>query len=97
MVLLVALLDVGEAIGFSSFTVLTYYAITNASALTLARRERRWPRPVAAVGLAGCVLVAASLPARTVLAGLGVLALGLVAFGISRLPRRSRRRPRTAR
>jgi len=86
--LLVALLDVGEAIGFSSFTVLTYYAITNASALTLSRRERRWPRPLAALGLAGCVLVAASLPLKTVLSGLGVLSLGLVTFGISRAIRR---------
>jgi APA family basic amino acid/polyamine antiporter len=79
---------VGEAIGFSSFTVLTYYAITNASALTLSRHERRWPRPVAALGLAGCVLVAASLPATTVLSGLAVLALGLLASGISRVLRR---------
>jgi hypothetical protein len=34
------------------------------------------------------VLVAASLPTRTVLSGLGVLSLGLVAFGISRGSRR---------
>ncbi len=92
VVLLVALLDVGEAIGFSSFTVLTYYAIANASALTLSRRERRWPRLVAALGLAGCVLVAASLPARTMLSGLGVLSLGLVTFGISRAIRRRNQR-----
>jgi APA family basic amino acid/polyamine antiporter len=88
--ILVAVLDTGEAIGFSSFTVLTYYAITNASALTLARHERRWPRPVAALGLAGCVAVAASLPARTVLAGLIVLTAGLVTFGISRAIRLGR-------
>jgi APA family basic amino acid/polyamine antiporter len=88
VVLLVALLDLGDAIGFSSFTVLTYYAIANAAALTLSPGERRWPRPVAALGLAGCVLVAASLPARTVLSGLGVLSVGLVAFGISRGRRR---------
>ena len=88
VVLLVALLDVGDAIGFSSFTVLSYYAVANASALTLSPRERRWPRPVAAAGLAGCVLVAASLPARTVLSGLGVLSLGLLTFGIARAFRR---------
>jgi len=88
VVLLVALLDVGEAIGFSSFTVLAYYAIANASALTLSRQERRWPWPLAALGLAGCVLVAASLPARTVLSGLAVLLLGLVAFAITRSLRR---------
>src|SRR5665213_3068925 len=36
--------DVRGAIGFSSFTVLAYYAIANASALTLKPFERRWPR-----------------------------------------------------
>ena len=86
--LLVALLDLSEAIGFSSFTVLTYYAITNASALTLARKERRWPRALAALGLVGCVLVAISLPTGAVLSGSGVLALGVVAFGMSRARRR---------
>jgi APA family basic amino acid/polyamine antiporter len=84
VVLLVAFLDVGEAIGFSSFTVLAYYAIANAAALTLPREQRRWPRPIAALGLGGCVLVAASLPARTVLSGLGVLSLGLAGLGIAR-------------
>ena len=95
VVVLVALLNVGAAIGFSSFTVLAYYAITNASALTLSRRQRRWPGPVAAVGLAGCVLVAASLPAATVWSGLGVLSLGLMTFGLTRAIRR--RTPRPAR
>lgn len=88
VVLLVAVLDVGEAIGFSSFTVLAYYAIANASALTLSRHERRWPRSLAALGLGGCVLVAASLPARTVSSGLAVLLLGLVTFVITRSIRR---------
>jgi APA family basic amino acid/polyamine antiporter len=88
VILLVALLDVGEAIGFSSFTVLSYYAVTNASALTLSRRERRWPRALAALGLAGCLLVAGSLPTATVLSGVGVLALGVVTFAISRAVRR---------
>jgi APA family basic amino acid/polyamine antiporter len=78
-VLLVSLLDLRDAIGFSSFTVLTYYAVANAAALTLSRAERRWPRPLAALGLLGCVLVAANLPARSVLAGAVVLATGLAA------------------
>jgi APA family basic amino acid/polyamine antiporter len=82
---LVALLDVGEAIGFSSFTVLAYYAVTNASALTLARHERRWPRALAAFGLAGCVLVAANLPSKSALGGVAALASGLAVFAIKRL------------
>lgn len=84
VVSLVALLDAGQAIGFSAFTVLGYYAITNAAALTLSRRERRWPRALAALGLAGCVLVAVSLPVPSVVSGLAVLSLGLAVFGVSR-------------
>jgi APA family basic amino acid/polyamine antiporter len=49
--------DLRGAIGFSSFAVLVYYAIANAAALTLGRG-----RAVPAVGLAGCLLVAGSLP-----------------------------------
>jgi APA family basic amino acid/polyamine antiporter len=88
VVALVAVLDAGQAIGFSSFTVLGYYAVTNAAALTLSRRERRWPRVLAALGLAGCVLVAVSLPTTTVITGLAVLSLGLVTFAVARAVRR---------
>ena len=35
--------DVRGAIGFSSFAVLFYYAVANASAFTLPADERRWP------------------------------------------------------
>ena len=48
--------DVRGAIGFSSFGVLLYYAIANASAMTLSRVERRPPFIVCAVGLVGCVV-----------------------------------------
>jgi len=81
---LVARLDVGAAIGFSSFTVLGYYAVTNAAALTLSAAERRWPRPLAALGFAGCVLVALNLPRAAVIGGAIVLGAGLAAFGIRR-------------
>ena len=57
-----ALSDIRSAIGFSSFAVLTYYAITNACALTLTARERKWPRWLAICGLAGCAALALSLP-----------------------------------
>jgi APA family basic amino acid/polyamine antiporter len=85
VVALVALADVRGAIGFSSVTVLVYYAIANASALTLPGRGRG----VAVVGLVGCLLLALSLPWRSVVAGLGVLAAGALWFGVRRrlLPR----------
>jgi len=73
---LVLTLDLGQAIGFSAMTVLTYYALTNASALRLADHERRWPRAVPLAGLVGCVVLAIALPPATVAAGVVVLAIG---------------------
>ena len=81
-IVVVAIADVRNAIGFSSFAVLVYYAIANASALTLAAHERRWPRALAGVGLAGCALVAVSLPPQTVLAGVAVLGAGIVIYAL---------------
>jgi APA family basic amino acid/polyamine antiporter len=72
--------DLRGAIGFSSTLVLVYYAVANAAAWTLGPGERRWPRWVAGAGLAGCLLLAASLPAASVLAGAAVLAAGAAAW-----------------
>ncbi len=74
-----AVVDVRGAIGFSSFAVLLYYAIANASAWTLGARV------VPAVGLAGCLLLAFSLPLSSVLVGAGVVLVGAVAYGVRRL------------
>src|SRR5690606_36233862 len=57
------------ALSFSAFTVLLYYAVTNAAALRLRREERRWPRSLAWSGLVSCLLLAASLPWRTIVLG----------------------------
>lgn len=76
-----ALADVRWAIGFSSFAVLVYYAIANASAWTLGRRL------IPVVGLAGCLLLAVCLPPGSVLAGSAVLAAGAVIYPIARRPR----------
>ncbi|WP_306314670.1 APC family permease [Streptomyces hydrogenans] len=72
--------DVRGAIGFSSFGVLAYYGIANASAWTLGPRHRA----LAVLGLAGCATLAAALPLGSVLAGAGVLAAGVVAYAVSR-------------
>jgi len=85
VVAIVAVADVRGAIGFSSLGVLIYYAIANASAWTLPGPVRRWLRPVAALGLAGCLLLAATLPITSVLAGVGVLLIGLAARAGRRL------------
>jgi basic amino acid/polyamine antiporter, APA family len=76
--------DVRDAIGFSSFAVLTYYAIANAAARTLAEDERRWPRALAGFGILGCLALALTLPLPSVLGGAGVLALGAGVYGVRR-------------
>ena len=76
VVILVAVLELRSAIGISGVAVLSYYAITNAAALRLAAHERRWPRPVAVLGLVGCLVLIASLPPRAIATGVLTLALG---------------------
>jgi APA family basic amino acid/polyamine antiporter len=84
---LVALADLRHAIGFSSVTVLVYYAITNASALTLGREPgRRLPvQSLAVVGLVGCVALSVTLPPASVLTGFAVLAVGAAWFAARRV------------
>jgi APA family basic amino acid/polyamine antiporter len=79
---LAATTDIRGAIGFSSFAVLSYYAVTNASAWTLTREEGRPPRLVPVVGLAGCVIIAFALPLASILSGLAILAVGAAAYGL---------------
>ncbi|MFD0269393.1 APC family permease [Streptomyces sp. NPDC127106] len=79
---LAATADVRGAIGFSSFGVLAYYAVANASAWTLTPDEGRPPRIVPVLGLAGCLVLAFALPASSVVSGAAVLAAGAAAFGI---------------
>ncbi|ANP48840.1 APA family basic amino acid/polyamine antiporter [Streptomyces griseochromogenes] len=79
---LAATVDVRGAIGFSSFGVLAYYAVANASAWTLSPALSA--RLVPAVGLLGCATLAFALPAVSVAAGAGVLAVGVLAYGVRR-------------
>jgi APA family basic amino acid/polyamine antiporter len=76
---LVLLTDLRGAIGFSSFGVLTYYAIANAAAFTQRGAERRWPRALNVAGLAGCVALVATLPLASVVAGVAMFAVGIAA------------------
>jgi len=77
VIALTATLDLRGAIGFSGVTILTYYAITNAACLSLPRQQRRWPRSICVLGLAGCLALAVMLPAASVVAGTGVLLAGI--------------------
>ena len=82
--LVAATADVRAAIGFSSFAVLVYYAVANASAWTLTSAEGRPPRVVPVAGLAGCLVLAGALPLRSVLAGVAVLTAGALLYAMHR-------------
>ncbi|MEE1769974.1 APC family permease [Streptomyces sp. JV185] len=85
-----ATVDVRGAIGFSSFGVLAYYAIANASAWTLRAAEGRPARIIPAIGLAGCLVLAFALPLPSVITGAAVLVVGAAAYGICRATARQR-------
>ena len=73
---IVVVADLRGAIGFSSFAVLTYYALANASAWTLPAAQRRWPRWLAGAGVVGCATLAITLPGVAVIGGLTIFVLG---------------------
>ncbi|MFJ5271310.1 APC family permease [Streptomyces sp. NPDC088358] len=77
---LAATVDVRGAIGFSSFGVLAYYAVANASAWTL--RPTPAARFVPVVGFIGCVTLAFALPWVSVIVGAAVLGAGAAAYGV---------------
>lgn len=75
---LIVLVDLRGAIGFSSFGVLLYYAIANAAAYTQDPEDRLYPRALQVVGVAACLLLMATLPWTSVVGGLIVLSAGVV-------------------
>jgi APA family basic amino acid/polyamine antiporter len=83
VMVMAATVDLRGAIGFSSFGVLTYYAIANASAWTLTRAENRPPRAIPVIGLLGCTLLAFALPLAAVVSGAVVVLLGAAIYPIS--------------
>jgi APA family basic amino acid/polyamine antiporter len=80
--LLVLTVDLRGAIGFSSFGVLLYYFVANASAFTQDRAHRRFPRGLQVLGAIGCLLLVATLPWPSVAAGAGVFAVGAAYRGV---------------
>ena len=70
--------DLREVIGFSSFGVLIYYSIANASAVTQPSNERRWPRWLNLLGVLGCLVLVGTLPWQSAVVGLIMFAIGLV-------------------
>lgn len=76
---LVLTTDLRGVIGFSSFGVLLYYAIANAAAFTQPAEQRRWPRFVNVLGLAGCLVLAVSLPLTSAVTCAVLLGLAMAA------------------
>jgi APA family basic amino acid/polyamine antiporter len=78
---LVATADLRAVIGFSSFGVLLYYLIANVSAFTQVGVDRSVPRGLQVLGAIGCLLLVATLPARSIAIGSVVLLIGIAYRG----------------
>ncbi len=77
VVAIVLVADLRGAIGFSSFGVLLYYLIANIAAFRQRGAARRYPRPLQAVGAAGCLVLVAALPPSASLIGIAVVVIGV--------------------
>jgi APA family basic amino acid/polyamine antiporter len=75
---LVLTVDLRGAIGFSSFGVLLYYSVANLAAFTQPRERRRWPRALQILGGIGCLVLVATLPWPSIVAGVALVAVGVV-------------------
>ncbi len=69
--------DLRGAIGFSSFGVLLYYLIANASAFRQDASVRRYPRALQVIGALGCLVLVNTLPVLSAAIGTGVVLLGV--------------------
>lgn len=76
VIVLLLTADVMTVVGFSSFGVLIYYAVTNAAAYTLPEHPAHAPRWLNIAGFLSCLLLAFTLPAASVLGMAGMLAAG---------------------
>ena len=84
IVVVVLAADLRGAIGFSSFGVLLYYFIANAAAITQPRADRLAPRALSVAGAIGCLVLVATLPLVSIVAGVAVLAVGVAYRLVSR-------------
>ncbi|MFF7291884.1 APC family permease [Microbacterium sp. NPDC008134] len=78
VICIVAVTDLRDAIGFSSFGVLLYYLIANAAAFRQQGAARRFPRALQVVGALGCLLLVNTLPVVASIIGTAVVLVGAV-------------------
>lgn len=62
----------------ASFTILLYYSITNLAAISMRKEHKLYPNWIPVAGLLTCLAMAASVEERTIIAGLSLLAFGLL-------------------
>ena len=77
VVLIVLTVDLRGAIAFSSFGVLLYYLVANLAAIGQPAAQRRYPRTVQVIGVAGCLVLLATLPPVGIAVGIGVVLIGV--------------------
>ncbi len=75
---LILLTDLRGAIGFSSFGVLLYYLIANVAAYTQSPDQRRFPRVLQIIGVAGCGILVLTLPLNAVIGGSLIFVVGMI-------------------
>jgi APA family basic amino acid/polyamine antiporter len=80
---LVHTLSITSAIAVSGVAVLTYYALTNLSALRLGPAERRWHPVFAVLGLVGCTVLVVTLPFDAIVGGVIVIVVGVVVRAVT--------------
>lgn len=84
VIAVVLIADLRGAIGFSSFGVLLYYLLANASAWRQSAGVRRYPRALQVIGMLGCLALVVTLPVLGVIVGAEVVLAG-VAYRLLRL------------
>lgn len=83
-ILLLQLQSLSWVIGFSSFSVLLYYAIGHISSMRQPASERKMPRSLNVIGVLLCLALLLSVPGPAIPASLGLIALAVAARRLSR-------------
>jgi APA family basic amino acid/polyamine antiporter len=84
VITVVLVADLRGAIGFSSFGVLLYYLLANASAFRQDADVRRYPKALQVVGALGCIVLVSTLPVLASVLGTVIVLIG-VAYRAVRL------------
>lgn len=82
LTVVIALVDLRGAIGFSSFGVLLYYFVANVAAHRQGVEHRRFPRWLQVAGAVACLTLVVTLPWQSVVTGVAVVAVGLLLRGL---------------